>query len=213
MHSLHMKPVHPVDKAGRVGPPQPRVIKPPTRTVEETVEFKLPHGSVAGQILHVLVPGHHDLQPVRVPPGAKAGMMLSVQIPAKMALAEGEEEVGAREGESTPESTTEEVEEVAEDVVVVAEVSIKHYIVLIVTVLGTLFLAKHMFLGLLYGYGNRAWALFSHFTHIHTPSRSLFLMPIPQKISCSKAYCVGCGAKLWCCVCVHTAAERCTPPP
>jgi hypothetical protein len=62
-------------------------------------------------------------------PSAKAGMMLSVQIPAKMALAEGEEEVGAREGEATPESTTEEVEEVAEDVVVVAEVSIKHYIV------------------------------------------------------------------------------------
>ena len=172
LHSLHMKPVHPVDRAGRVGPPQPRVIKPPTRTVEETVEFKLPHGSVAGQILHVLVPGHHDLQPVRVPPGAKAGMMLSVQIPAKMALAEGEEGEGAREGEATPESTAEVVEEVAEDVAVVAEVSIKHYIVLIVTVLGTLFLAKHMFQGLLYGYGN---SLFTLDTHTHTHTLALFI--------------------------------------
>ena len=41
-----------------------------------TIEFKLPKTARAGQILHVFVPGQHDLQPVRVPRGAKSGMML-----------------------------------------------------------------------------------------------------------------------------------------
>jgi hypothetical protein len=50
-------------------------------TSQQAYEFKLPHGSHAGQILHVLVPGHNERQPVRVPLNAKAGMMLSVQVP------------------------------------------------------------------------------------------------------------------------------------
>jgi len=51
------------------------------QAITAAYEFKLPHGSHAGQILHVLVPGHNELQPVRVPLNAKAGMMLSVQVP------------------------------------------------------------------------------------------------------------------------------------
>ena len=42
------------------GPPVPRVVQPASEV--ETVDFKLPKNAKAGQILHVLVPGQHDLQ-------------------------------------------------------------------------------------------------------------------------------------------------------
>jgi len=51
--SLDSKPIHPGAKAGGVGPPMPRVIKPLKASVQETVEFKLPRNAKAGQILHV----------------------------------------------------------------------------------------------------------------------------------------------------------------
>jgi hypothetical protein len=38
------------------------------------VDFMMPNGAKAGQILHILVPGLRELQAVRVPKGAKAGM-------------------------------------------------------------------------------------------------------------------------------------------
>ena len=96
--------------------------------VEETVDFKLPKNAKPGQILHIVVPGQHELQAVRVPPGAKAGMMLSVKVP-KTALEEeaaGEGEgAGAGEGEGEGEARAggEEtvVEEVEEDAEIVEE--------------------------------------------------------------------------------------------
>jgi len=115
--SLDSKPIHPGAKAGGVGPPMPRVIKPLKASVQETVEFKLPRNAKAGQILHVLVPGQHDLQPVRVPPGAKAGMMLSVKV-SKTEL-EGEE--GEESAAEPPEGEETIVEEVEEDAEIVEE--------------------------------------------------------------------------------------------
>ena len=38
------------------------------------VDFMMPKGAKAGQILHILLPGVRELQAVRVPKGAKAGM-------------------------------------------------------------------------------------------------------------------------------------------
>ena len=57
------------------GPPVPRHHDAVVTAAkeEETVDFKMPKGAKPGQILHVLVPGQHDLQAIRVPSGAKAG--------------------------------------------------------------------------------------------------------------------------------------------
>lgn len=143
-HALSAK-VHPAGlsalelKPNHAGPPTPRimsdVVKPTRTTMEETIEFKLPRSAKAGQILHVVVPGQHDLQPVRVPMGAKSGMMLSVKVPAKRSLLEeeeggGQEEVGAP-AETGDDDIVEEVEEDAELVEEDVEFTWTHFFLLI----------------------------------------------------------------------------------
>jgi len=129
INGLDLKPGGGAARQAHPGPPSPRTPSAITPTeVEETVDFKLPKNAKPGQILHIVVPGQHELQAVRVPPGAKAGMMLSVKVP-KTALEEeaaGEGEgAGAGEGEGEGEARAggEEtvVEEVEEDAEIVEE--------------------------------------------------------------------------------------------
>jgi len=86
------------------------------------VEFELP----LGQLLHLLVPGHRHLQPVRVPQSARAGMMMPVNIkrPTKSTLADkgtpGQGESGASfvgEVEEDAEIVQEDTKMAGEDVV------------------------------------------------------------------------------------------------
>ena len=147
----------------RSGPPAPRVsadvVHPTRTTMEETIEFKLPKSAKGGQILHVVVPGQHDLQPVRVPMGAKSGMMLSIKVPAQSsALEEEAEEGGAQDvvgeaGEAGENDIVEEVEEDAELVEEDVEFTWTHFFLLIAFVGAGTVLIFYFVKGAVMGFG------------------------------------------------------------
>jgi len=143
------------------GPPVPRHHDAVVTAAkeEETVDFKMPKGAKPGQILHVLVPGQHDLQAIRVPSGAKAGMMLSVKVPIKASL---EGEVGGEhaEGAAAPAGETPEDEDIIEEVEEDAEIAEEdvaftwsHFFLLILFVASCTVVMFYFIKGVVVGFG------------------------------------------------------------